>query len=160
MWWWMSEAVAKSWHSPDVSFQPRQVGTFAVHSNTVESDGWPPPQQKLPPMADHTRRLVQDRTHIVNYCSRTNVALSILSQDFLYCMISLERCCFFHVNWQKKKRWVRERARWVEGKDFFFLTRKTSIQIKSHYLLGLCGIVTLNGILRRRDSSREHIVGW
>lgn len=67
LWWWMGEATAEPWHSPDVSFQPLRAGIICVRSNTAESDGWPPPQPHAAGASTlfHWSRFIQNRAHIM-----------------------------------------------------------------------------------------------
>lgn len=55
----------------------------------------------------------------------------------------------------------RERARRAECKEnFFFFQDQPAYKSNPITSPWLCGIVGLNGVRRRRASSREHIVGW
>lgn len=150
----MGEAEAEPWHSPDVSFQPLQAGTIAVHSNMVESDGWPPPQPhaaEASTLVYYKRRLIQDRTHIVTQIHWLLKCFSCLLPDSWLCLslffflfillfpftisslfwgISLGRCFLASAQiiqeFGKGTRDGRERARRSEAKDFFFFFNKTN----------------------------------
>lgn len=136
-----------------------------MHSNTVESDGWPPPQlhaaQASTPIY-HKRRLIQDGTHIVTQIHLFLVYFQTAGSHYLCFSFSLF-CSFLSflfslcdLSWKmlfasaqiiqevgKGTRDRRERARQAGCKENLFFPRPTSIQIKSYYLplaLQHCGI--------------------
>lgn len=176
----MGEAEAEPWHSPDVWFQPLQAGTITAHGNTVEIDGWPPPQlhaTEASTLVYYKRTQTRQNTYcdsnpliafLVSFQTAGSVCLSVCLtryfQDFLFiCVISLVKMPFSISSnktrvWQRNKR-RRERARRAEDKEPF-LQDQPAYKSNPITSLWLCSIVGLNGIRRRRNSSREHIVGW
>lgn len=131
----MGEAEAEPRHSPDVSFLPVQVGTIIAHTNTVESDGWPPPRlhaAQASTLIYHKRRLIQDRTHSVTQIHILLKSFSCLLPDSwlllsLFVFLFLFFCSLsFHdvfspledafcICWNNTRGWQRNKRRAREG---------------------------------------------
>lgn len=180
----MGEADAEPWHSPDVSFQlskPAPSSCTATRWRVMYGFRLSYMQQKLPP-----RFIIKGDSYKTGhilwlksiYFLSTSRQLAFTISVFLLLYFALSFHDFFFslrdLSWMlfasaqiiqevgKGTRDRRERARRAECKEkiFFFFQDQPAYKSNPITTPWLCGIVGLNGVWRRRASSREHIVGW
>lgn len=128
-WWWMSEAEAQPRHSSYVSFHLVHAGTIAVHSCTVEIDGWSRPSAKPPNSSKAKYCILWPIFQVLSWlCPVYFIPLLnsfLFISDFI-CVICLERC-FYAAELRQEFCTVPsdqgERASQTKGEDIFFPNR-------------------------------------